>query len=50
MDIEARLRNMAARIEQLKPEDLEGKEELVASLEKNTAELEELYKRDSTEQ
>ena len=42
-EIEQRLREMAKRIEQLKPEDLEGKDHLVNELDTTTKELESLY-------
>jgi TolA-binding protein len=47
-EIERRLREMAKRIEQIKPEDLEDKEHLVNELDKKTQELESLYDTDLT--
>lgn len=44
-EVELRLRNLAERIEQLKPEDLEGKEHLIDELDNKTKELEDIYKR-----
>lgn len=44
-EIENRLRNLAERMKNLKPEDLEGKENLVDELDNKTKELEDIYKR-----
>ena len=43
-DVEQRLRNLAERVKQLKPEDLVGREHLLEKLDEKTKELETLYK------
>lgn len=45
-DIEIRLRKLAERMEQIKPEDLVGKEDLLNQLDDKTQELESLYNKD----